>query len=114
MVKIAGICCSENGQVSRKFVAAKNDPVSRKFAAAKNGQVSRKFAAAKIGKVSRKAAAKLFFVNSFRFSLVVMAIENDDDDRKENFSIPPMNLVMDPNSYKKPDDQWSCKRIPET
>ena len=60
------------------------------FAEAKNGQVSRKFAASKIGRqVSRKfAAAKLFVTNTFCFSLVVRAIE--DDYRKENFSIPPI------------------------
>ena len=82
-----------------KFCAAvKNGQVCRKFAGAKKGQVSRKFTAAKIGQVSRKfAAAKLFVANSFRFSLVVRAIENDDDNRKENFSIPPMTRVMDPN-----------------
>ena len=36
--------------------------------------------------------------DSFRFSLVVWAIDNDDYYRKENFSIPPMTRVMDPNS----------------
>ena len=77
----------------------KNCQVSRKFAAAKIDQVSRKFAAAKVGQVSRKfAAAKLFAANSFCFSLLVRAIENDDDYRKENFSIPPMTRVMDPKS----------------
>ena len=76
-----------------------NGQIGRKFAAAKNGQVSRKVTAAKIGQVSRKfAAAKLFVANSFRFSLLLRAIENDDDNRKENFSIPPMTRVMDPNS----------------
>ena len=78
-------------KVSRKFAAAKNGQVSRKHFVTKNGQVSRKFAAAKIGQVSRKfAAAKLFVANSFRFSLVVRAIENDDHFRKEIFSIPTM------------------------
>ena len=88
-------------KVSRKFAAAKNGQVSRKFAAAKNGKVSRKFGAAKIGQVSRQfAAAKSFVANSFRFKLVVRAtcIEYDDDYRKENFSIPHMTRVMDPNS----------------
>ena len=43
-----------------------------------------------IGQFSRKfAAAKLFVANSFRFSLVVRAKENDSDYRKENISIPP-------------------------
>ena len=71
----------------------------RKLAAAKNGQVSRKFDAVKIGQVCRKyAPAKLFVANSFCFSLVVRAIGNDDDYRKENFSIPPLPRVMDPKS----------------
>ena len=61
-------------------LAAKNGQVSRTFAAAKNGQVSRKIPAARNGQVSR-AAAKLFVANSFHFSLVVRAIENDDDYR---------------------------------
>ena len=30
----------------------------------------------------------------FRFSLAVMAIENDDEGRKQNFSISPMGGVM--------------------
>ena len=30
----------------------------------------------------------------FRFSLAVIAIENDDEDRKQNFSISPMGGVM--------------------
>ena len=30
----------------------------------------------------------------FRFSLAVIAIENDDDGRKQNFSISPMGGVM--------------------
>ena len=52
----------------------------------------------RIGQVSRQfSAAKLFVANSFRFSVVVRAKENDDDYRKENFSIPPMPQVMDPN-----------------
>ena len=83
MVKLAENLLQKNGQVSRKFTEAKNGQVSRKFTAAKIGQVSRKF-----------AAAKLFVANSFRFSLV----ENDDDNRKENFSVPPLTRVMDPNS----------------
>ena len=89
-------------KVSRKFAAAENGQVSRKFAAAKNGKVSRKFVAAKIGQVSRQfAAAKSFVANSYRFKLVVRAIEYDDDyrkERKENFSIPHMTRLMDPNS----------------
>ena len=86
-------------KLADKYVAAKNGQVSRKFAAAKYDQVRRKFAAAKIGQASRKfSAAKLFVDNSFRFSLVVSAIENDDDYRKKNFSIPPMTRVMDPKS----------------
>ena len=53
----------------------------------------------KIGQVSRKfAAAKLFVANSFRFSLVVRAIENDVDYLKKNLSILPMPRAMDPNS----------------
>ena len=86
-VELAGICCCKNGQVRRKFAAAKNGLISRKFAAATIGQVSSKF-----------AAAKLFVVIRFCFSLVVKAIENDDDYRKENVSIPPMPQVMDPIS----------------
>ena len=36
-----------------------------------------------------------FFVkNFFRFSLVVIAIENDDEGRKQNFSISSMGGVM--------------------
>ena len=89
-------------KVSRKFAAARNGQVSRKLLQRKNGLVSRKFAAAKIGQVSRKiAAAKLFVTNSFRFSLLVRAIENDDDYRKENFSIPPITRVIDPNFWAK-------------
>ena len=36
-----------------------------------------------------------FFVKDFfRFSLAVIAIENDDEGRKQNFSISPMGGVM--------------------
>ena len=36
-----------------------------------------------------------FFVKDFfRFSLAVIAIENDDEGRKQNFSILPMGGVM--------------------
>ena len=38
---------------------------------------------------------KFFFVKHFfRFSLAVIAIENDDEGRKQNFSISPMGGVM--------------------
>ena len=88
-------------KVSRKFAAAENGQVSRKFAAAKNGKVSRKFVAAKIGQVSRQfAAAKSFVDSSFRFKLVLRTIEYDADYRKENFSIPHMTRVMNPNSLQ--------------
>ena len=65
---------------------------------AKNGQVSRKFDLAKIGQVSRKfAAANLFVADSFRFSLIMRSIENDDDYRKEIFLSHLCSRVMDPN-----------------
>ena len=38
---------------------------------------------------------KKFFVKDFfRFSLAVIAIDNDDEGRKQNFSISPMGGVM--------------------
>ena len=38
---------------------------------------------------------EIFFVKDFfRFSLAVIAIENDDEGRKQNFSISPMGGVM--------------------
>ena len=38
----------------------------------------------------------IFFLSKifFRFSLAVIAIENDDEGRKQNFSILPMGGVM--------------------
>ena len=38
----------------------------------------------------KKILSKIFF----RFSLAVIAIENDDEGRKQNFSISPMGGVM--------------------
>ena len=37
---------------------------------------------------------KTFVKDFFRFSLAVIAIENDDEGRKQNFSISPMGGVM--------------------
>ena len=37
---------------------------------------------------------KKFVKDFFRFCLAVMAIENDDEGRKQNFSISPMGGVM--------------------
>ena len=37
---------------------------------------------------------KNFVKDCFRFSLAVIAIENDDEGRKKNFSILPMGGVM--------------------
>ena len=37
---------------------------------------------------------KIFVKDFFRFSLAVIAIENDDEGRKQNFSISPMGGVM--------------------
>ena len=37
---------------------------------------------------------KIFCQRFFRFSLAVIAIENDDEGRKQNFSISPMGGVM--------------------
>ena len=37
---------------------------------------------------------KNFVKDFFRFSLAVIAIENDDEGRKQNFSISPMGGVM--------------------
>ena len=37
---------------------------------------------------------KNFVKDFFRFRLAVIAIENDDEGRKQNFSIPPMGGVM--------------------
>ena len=37
---------------------------------------------------------KHFVKDFFRFSLAVIAIENDDEGRKQNFSISPMGGVM--------------------
>ena len=41
-------------------------------------------------KMKKKKIVKDFF----RFSLAVIAIENDDEGRKQNFSISPMGGVM--------------------
>ena len=37
---------------------------------------------------------KNFVKDFFRFSLAIIAIENDDEGRKQNFSISPMGAVM--------------------
>ena len=42
----------------------------------------------------RKKNEKKFVKDFFRFSLAVIAIENDDEGRKQNFSISPMGGVM--------------------
>ena len=41
-----------------------------------------------------KKNEKNFVKDFFRFSLAVIAIENDDEGRKQNFSISPMGGVM--------------------
>ena len=41
-------------------------------------------------KMKKKKNSKIFF----RLSLAVIAIENDDEGRKQNFSISPMGGVM--------------------
>ena len=43
---------------------------------------------------SSRKNEKLFVKDFFRFSLAVIAIENDDEGRKQNFSISPMGGVM--------------------
>ena len=42
----------------------------------------------------QKKNEKKIVKDSFRFSLAVIAIENDDEGRKQNFSISPMGGVM--------------------
>ena len=42
----------------------------------------------------QKKNEKCFVKDFFRFSLAVIAIENDDEGRKQNFSISPMGGVM--------------------
>ena len=43
---------------------------------------------------SSRKNEKNFVKDFFRFSLAVIAIENDDEGRKQNFSISPMGGVM--------------------
>ena len=43
---------------------------------------------------SSRKNEKIFVKDFFRFSLAVIAIENDDEGRKQNFSISPMGGVM--------------------
>ena len=45
-------------------------------------------------KPSQQKNRKNFVKDFFRFSLAVIAIENDDEGRKQNFSISPMGGVM--------------------
>ena len=45
-------------------------------------------------KPSQQKKKKIFVKDFFRFSLAVIAIENDDEGRKQNFSISPMGGVM--------------------
>ena len=45
-------------------------------------------------KPSQQKNEKFFVKDFFRFSLAVIAIENDDEGRKQNFSITPMGGVM--------------------
>ena len=60
----------------------------------KKCQFSSKLAAAKTVKLEENLLQRFLFVaDYFHFGPVVRAINNDDECRKQNFSIPPMTIL---------------------